>query len=85
MIPDTISDIFQPMNDFCYGLDVEMRPKLAPGAGTPRWALAAIHPGWGNRYLFGTRLLGIDLWLGRCQVHRVWFGSPKYWKPSSSS
>ena len=53
MIPDTISDIFQPMNDcfdFFYGLDVEIRPKLTPGAGTPRWALAAIHPGWGNRY-----------------------------------
>ena len=50
MIPDTISDIFQPMNDFFYGLDVEIRPKLTPGAGTPRWALAAIHPRWGNRY-----------------------------------
>ena len=48
MIPDTISDIFQPMNDFFYGLDVEIRPKLTPGAGTPRWALAAILPGWGN-------------------------------------
>ena len=34
MIPDTISDIFQPINDFCYGLDVEIRPKLTPGAGT---------------------------------------------------
>ena len=50
MIPDTISDIFQPINDFSYGLDVEIRPKLTPGAGTPRWALAAIHPGWGNRF-----------------------------------
>ena len=50
MIPGTIFDIFQPMNDFFYGLDVEIRPKLTPGAGTPRWALAAIHPGWGNRY-----------------------------------
>ena len=52
MIPDTISDIFQPINDFFYGLDVEIRPKLTPGAGTPRWALAAIHPGWGNRYVY---------------------------------
>ena len=50
MIPGTIFDIFQPLNDFFYGLDVEIRPKLTPGAGTPRWALAAIHPGWGNRY-----------------------------------
>ena len=49
MIPDTISDIFQAMNDFFYGLDVEIRPKLTPSAGTPRWALAAIHPGLGNR------------------------------------
>ena len=48
MIPDTLSDIFQPINDFFYGLDVEIRPKLTPGAGTPRWALAAIHPVWGN-------------------------------------
>ena len=30
MIPDTISDIFQPINDFFYGLDVEIRPKLTP-------------------------------------------------------
>ena len=52
MIPGTIFDIFQPMNDFFYGLDVEIRPKLTPGAGTPRWSLAAIHPGWGNRYSF---------------------------------
>ena len=51
MIPDTISGIFQPMNDSFYGLDVEIRPKLTPGAGTPRWALAAIQPGWGNRYV----------------------------------
>ena len=50
MIPDTISDIFQPMHDCFYGLDVEIRPKLTPGAGTPGWALAAIHPRWGNRY-----------------------------------
>ena len=28
MIPGTIFDIFQPMNDFFYGLDVEIRPKL---------------------------------------------------------
>ena len=42
MIPGTIFDIFQPMNDFFYGLDVEIRPKLTPGAGTPRWALAAV-------------------------------------------
>ena len=34
MIPDTISDIFQPINDFLYGLDVEFRPKLTPSAGT---------------------------------------------------
>ena len=34
MIPGTIFDIFQPMNDFFYGLDVEIRPKLTPGAGT---------------------------------------------------
>ena len=51
MIPGTIFDIFQPMNDFFYGLDVEIRPKLTPGAGTPRWSLAAIHPRWGNRYV----------------------------------
>ena len=34
MIPNTISDIFQPRIDFSYGLDVEIRPKLTPGAGT---------------------------------------------------
>ena len=34
MIPNTISDIFQAINDFSYGLDVEIRPKLTPGAGT---------------------------------------------------
>ena len=50
LIPDTISGIFQPINVCFYDLDVEIRPKLTPGAGTPRWALAAIHPGWGNRY-----------------------------------
>ena len=42
---------------FFYGMDVEIRPKLTPGAGTPRWALAAIHPGWGNRYLTPLPLL----------------------------
>ena len=35
MIPNTISDTFQPIIDFSYGLDVEIRPKLTPGAGTP--------------------------------------------------
>ena len=49
MIPVTISDIFQPINDFFNGLVVEIRSKLTPGAGTPRWALAAIHPRWENR------------------------------------
>ena len=34
MIPNTISDIFQAINDFSYGLDVEIQPKLTPGAGT---------------------------------------------------
>ena len=34
MIPNTISDIFQHRIDFSYGLDVEIRPKLTPGAGT---------------------------------------------------
>ena len=34
MIPNTISDIFQAIHDFSYGLDVEIRPKLTPGAGT---------------------------------------------------
>ena len=34
MIPNTISGIFQPGIDFSYGLDVEIRPKLTPGAGT---------------------------------------------------
>ena len=34
MIPNTISDIFQPRIDFSYGLDVEIRPKLTPSAGT---------------------------------------------------
>ena len=34
MIPNTISDIFRPIIDFSYGLDVEIRPKLTPGAGT---------------------------------------------------
>ena len=27
MIPNTISDTFQPIIDFSYGLDVEIRPK----------------------------------------------------------
>ena len=34
MIPNTVFDTFQPIIDFSYGLDVEIRPKLAPGAGT---------------------------------------------------
>ena len=34
MIPNTISDTFQPRFDFSHGLDVEIRPKLTPGAGT---------------------------------------------------
>ena len=38
MIPNGICDTFQPILDFLYGLDVEIRPKLTPGAGTPRWA-----------------------------------------------
>ena len=31
MIPNAISDTFQPRIDFSYGLDVEIRPKLTPG------------------------------------------------------
>ena len=34
MIPNGIVDTFQPRSDFSYGLDVEIRPKLTPGAGT---------------------------------------------------
>ena len=34
MIPNINSDTFQPIIDFSYGLDVEIRPKLTPGAGT---------------------------------------------------
>ena len=34
MIPNTISDTVQPINVFLYGLDVEIRPKLTPGAST---------------------------------------------------
>ena len=34
IIPSTISSTFQPRIDFSYGLDVEIRPKLTPGAGT---------------------------------------------------
>ena len=34
MIHNTICDIFQPINYLSYGLDVEIRPKLTPGAGT---------------------------------------------------
>ena len=34
MIPNTISDILQATIDFSYGLDVEIRLKLSPGAGT---------------------------------------------------
>ena len=60
MIPDTISDIFQPINAFFYGLDVEIRPKLTPGTGTPRWALAAIHPWW----TVDARLFG-QWWVGK--------------------
>ena len=51
MIPGTIFDIFQPTNDFFYGLDVEIRPKLTPRAGTPRWSLARVqllHTCWGE-------------------------------------
>ena len=48
MIPDTISDIFQPMNDFFYGLDVEIRPN---------WPPAQVHPG--GPLLLSTRGGGI--------------------------
>ena len=34
MIPNTISDTFQPIIDFSYGLDVEIRPKS--GGAHPR-------------------------------------------------
>ena len=34
MIPNGIVDTVQPRIDFSYGLDVEIRPKLTPGAGT---------------------------------------------------
>ena len=34
MIPNAIFDTFQPRIDFSYGLDVEIRPNLAPGAST---------------------------------------------------
>ena len=34
MIPNGIVDTFQPITDFSYGLDVEIQPKLTPGAGT---------------------------------------------------
>ena len=68
MIPSTISGTFQPRIDFFYGLDVEIRPKLTPGAGTPRWALAAIHPGWGNRYFLVFFLVG--QWAALAAIHR---------------
>ena len=76
MIPNTISDIFQPINDFLYGLDVEIRPKLTPGASTPRWALAAIHPGWGNRaylVLLCARLRGPTLYSPSHVRHTAFF------------
>ena len=34
MIPNGFFDTFWPRIDFSCGLDVEMRPKLTPGAGT---------------------------------------------------
>ena len=34
MIPNGFFDTFQPRIDFSYGLDVEIRPKSTPGAGT---------------------------------------------------
>ena len=34
MIPNGICDTFQPIIDLFYWLDVEIRPKLTPGAGT---------------------------------------------------
>ena len=33
MIPNRMFDTFQSRIDFSYGLDVEIRPKLTPGAG----------------------------------------------------
>ena len=71
MIPNTISDTFQAINDFSYGLDVEIRPKLTPGAGTPRWALAAIHPGWGNRYEISIE----SVWVVSSLFFSLWFYS----------
>ena len=44
MIPNTISDTFQPRIDFSYGLDVEIRPKLTPGAGTQVQYSTALWP-----------------------------------------
>ena len=34
MIPNGFFETFQPRIDFSYGLDVEIRPKLTPCAGT---------------------------------------------------
>ena len=44
MIPNTISDIFRPIIDFSYWLDVEIWPKLTPGAGTQVQYSTALWP-----------------------------------------
>ena len=41
MIPNTISDTFQPIIDFSYGLDVEIRPKS--GGAHPRTPPMLVH------------------------------------------
>ena len=52
MIPNGISDTFQPRIDFSYGLDDEIRPKSTPSAGaqvqysTALWLHGHVIPSW---------------------------------------
>ena len=55
MIPNTISDIFQPIIDVSYGLDVEIRPKS--GGAHPQISAESQHPAHKKN----------QLWVGKYQ------------------
>ena len=68
MIPNTISDTFQPIIDFSYGLDVEIRPKSGgahrapPGASLIWLTLAtALQAREANLYKLDSLVVGAPL------------------------
>ena len=74
MTPNTISDIFQAINYFSYGLDVEIRPKLTPGAGTQvQYSTALWLHGHGHVLVVIQKMLQckwITKWITSCKFTR---------------